>query len=221
MARHRRHPGLDLPHRRGGHGLRLRRGPSLPDAQVLTRAVLIAALLFAAPACTKPGPDPEEEARALQVDLHRALIETRSLGRFGELGLFEQEMERVPCQVPLSATNRVCEVVLQGRGPVRMQVADEALEKSDQLRKDALISVEYRSTECENARFDFKTVDNVLSRGPTVDGVTVWENKLLKVTHRRVPGTPADQCSLTIEAAPALLARVKAVGALRSAAASR
>ncbi len=150
------------------------------------------------------------------MDLHRALIETRALGRFGELGLFEQEMERVPCKVPLSAANRVCEVVLQGRGPVKMRVADEALARTDQLRKDALVWIEYEATDCENARFDFKTVDLVLPRGPTVDGVTVWEDKLLKVTHRRVPGDPAERCSLTIEAAPALLARVREVGALRA-----
>ncbi|HEY3445580.1 MAG TPA: hypothetical protein VGK67_04405 [Myxococcales bacterium] len=130
-------------------------------------------------------------------------------------------MERVPCQVPLSPANRICEVNLAGRGPVKLRVADEDLEKSDQLRKDALISVEYQATECENARFDFKTVDNVLPRGPTVDGVTVWENKLLKVTHRRIAGTPADGCSLTLEAAPALLAHVREVGALRAAVSSR
>lgn len=127
-------------------------------------------------------------------------------------------MERIPCQAPLSAQNRVCEVTLQGRGPVRMKVADAMLEQGDQLRKDALVSVEYLATDCDNARFDFKTVDNVLPRGPTVDGVTVWENKLLRVTHRRVPGAPADRCSLTLEAAPALLARVREVGALRAAA---
>ena len=129
-------------------------------------------------------------------------------------------MERVPCQAPLTPTNRICQVNLAGRGPVKMRVADEELEKSDQLRKDALVWIEYQSTECENARFDFKTVDNVLPRGPTVDGVTVWENPLLKVTHRRVPGTPADRCSLTIEAAPSLLARIKRVGALRASASS-
>ena len=125
-------------------------------------------------------------------------------------------MERVPCQVPLSATNRVCEVTLVGKGPVRLQVADAELEKSDQLRKDALISVEYQP-ECDNEGFDFKTVDNVLPRGPTRDGVTVWQNKLLRVTHRRLAWTPKDRCTLTIEATPALLARVKAVGALMGA----
>ena len=59
-------------------------------------------------------------------------------------------------------------------GPVRMVVADAQLEKGDQLRKDALVSVEYQP-DCANARFDFKTVDNVLPRGATQDGVTVWE----------------------------------------------
>jgi hypothetical protein len=172
-------------------------------------AVLVAALA----ACPRSGPDPEDEARALQVDLHRALITTRSLGRFGELGLFEQEMEKVPCQVPLSEKNRVCEVSLVGKGPVRMKVADLDLEKSGQLRPNALVSAEYQA-DCDNARFDFKTMDNALPRGATVDGVTVWENKIVKVTHRRLPATPRDRCTLLIEAAPPLLARVKAVGAL-------
>ena len=176
----------------------------------MTRVGLALAALTLASACPRSGPDPEEVARQLQVDLHRALIETRALGRFGELGLFEQEMEAVPCRAPLSATNRICEVALEGRGPVRMQVADAELERSGQLRKDALVSVEYQP-DCDNARFDFKTVDNVLPRGPTVQGMTVWENKILRVTHRRTAGAPKDHCTLVIEAAPALLARVKAM----------
>jgi len=184
---------------------------------------LLALLALAVPlaACTRSGPDPVEEARALQVELHRALIETRALGRFGELGLFEQEMERVPCKEPLSPTNRVCEVTLLGKGPVRMKVADAQLEASGQLRKDALVFVEYQP-ECANAGFDLKTVDNVLPRhGPTVDGVTVWQNKLLRVTHRRLTWTPQDKCTLTIEPTPALLERVRTVGALTAAHASR
>jgi hypothetical protein len=132
------------------------------------------------------------------------------MGRFGELGLFEQPMEAVPCQVPLSATNRTCDVVVSGRGPVRMRVADAELERTGQLRQDALISVEYQP-DCDNARFDFKTFDNVLPRGPTQDGVTVWENKLVRVTHRRLSSTPHDLCAVTIEAAPSLLARAKAL----------
>jgi hypothetical protein len=179
----------------------------------LTRPALFAAALLVGAACPKSGPDPEEEARALQVDLHRALITTRSLGRFGGLGLFEEEMEKVPCQAALSPANRLCEVTLVGKGPVRIKVAPMDLEKSGQLRPEAPVSVEYQA-DCENARFDFKTVDNALPRGATQDGVTVWENKLVRVTHRRVAGTPRDLCTLLVEAAPALLARVKAVGAL-------
>ena len=98
-----------------------------------------------------------------------------------------------------------------GKGPVTLQMADPELEKTGQLQKDALVSVEYEA-ECENARFDFKTVDNVLPRGATVDGVTVWENKLMRVTHRHLPGTPKERCTLTVEAAPALLARVREMG---------
>jgi len=176
------------------------------------------ALVLVAAACPRSsGPDPEDEARALQVDLHRALIATRGLGRFGELGLFEQEMDKIPCQPPLSAQNRVCEVTLIGKGPVRMTVASLELQKSGQLGPDALVSVEYQATDCENARFDFKTVDGVLPRGTTQEGVTVWENKLVKVTHRRVAAAPKDRCTLFIEAAPSLLARIKAVGALNPA----
>ena len=122
-------------------------------------------------------------------------------------------MERVPCQPPLSPTNRSCELTLVGRGPVRMTVADAELERSGQLRKDALVSVEYQP-ECANARFDFKTLDNVLTRGATQDGVTVWENKLLRATYRRLPWTPEDKCTLTIEASPALLAHIRFVGTL-------
>ena len=155
-----------------------------------------------------PAHDWEEQAGALQVDLHRAFITTRALGRFGELGMFEQELAGTPCEVPLSETNHVCKVMLLGRGKARMQVADAELDKGSQLQHDALISVEYE-TDCANARFDFKTVDNVLPRGATQGGVTVWENKLLRVTHRRVPGAPGESCTLTVEAAPALIARVK------------
>ena len=190
---------------------RSRGAPARPTPR--PRFALASLLLAALAACPRSGPDPEDEARALQVDLHRAMITTRSLGRFGELGLFEEEMEKVPCPVALSDANRVCEVTLVGRGPVRMQVADLSLEKSGQLRPNALVSVEYQA-DCDNARFDFKTVDNALPRGATVDGVTVWENKILKVTHRRLAATPKDKCTLLIEAAPPLLARVKAVGAL-------
>ena len=125
-------------------------------------------------------------------------------------------MDKIPCQVPLSPNNRVCEVTLIGKGPVRMVVADLELQKSGQLGPIALVSVEYQP-DCDNARFDFKTLDGVLPRGAAQDGgVTVWENKLLKVTHRRVASPPKDRCTLLIEAAPALLARVKAVGALTS-----
>ena len=178
----------------------------------MRRAALLIVLL-AACGVRRPGADPEEEARALQVDLHRALITTRSLGRFGELGLFEQEMEAIPCRTPLSAKNRVCEVELLGRGPVRMVVAGSDLEASGQLRPDALVSVEYRP-DCGDERFDFKTLDGSLPRGPTRDGVTVWENKLVRATYRRAAGSPRDRCTLAIEAAPALLARIQAVGAL-------
>jgi hypothetical protein len=73
-------------------------------------------------------------------------------------------MERVPCKVPLSAANRVCEVVLQGRGPVKMRVADEALARTDQLRKDALVWIEYEATMRERA-LRLQTVDLVLPRG--------------------------------------------------------
>lgn len=180
------------------------------------RSPLLLLALTTTLACSRSGPSHEDEARALQTDLRRAFVETRSLGRFGELGLFEQQMERVPCRQPLSATNRICEVAIQGKGPVRMRVADAELERSGQLRKDALIWVEYEP-DCDNARFDFKTVDNVLPRAPTHDGETVWENKLLRVTHRRLTGSPKDHCTLTIEASPVLLARVKAVGALAAA----
>jgi len=179
----------------------------MPAARILTSLLLLLA------ACSRSAPGPEEEARALQIDLHRAFIETRALGRFGELGLFEQEMEHLPCQPPLSEVNRECEVSLAGRGLVRLRVADADLERSGQLRKDALVSVEYQ-LDCANARFDFKTLDQVLRRGPTLDGITVWEDKLVRATYRRMPATPRDRCSLTIEAAPALLDRVRAVGRL-------
>ncbi len=166
-------------------------------------------------ACPRAGPDPVEEARALQSDLHRAFVTTRALGRFGTMGLFEEEMDKVPCTPPLSATNRVCNVVLVGKGPVRMRVS-AADDPSRQLRRDALLSVEYQP-ECANARFDFKTVDQALPRVLSREDETVWENKLLRVTYRRLAWTPADKCTLTIEAAPELLTRVQAVGALSGA----
>ncbi|MBI5548534.1 MAG: hypothetical protein HY901_32020 [Deltaproteobacteria bacterium] len=173
-------------------------------------ALALGLALALLPACASSGPDPVAEARALQTELRRAVITTRSLGRFGELALFEQELEKAPCRPPLSDENRLCEVALAGKGPVRMRVADLELEKAGHVRKHALVWVEYQP-DCDNQRFDFKTVDNVLPRGPTRDGVTVWENKLLRVTHRRVAAPSRDQCTLTIEAAPPLLTRIKAM----------
>lgn len=174
------------------------------------RRLALVAVLASAWACSS-GPDAEDEARTIQVDLHRAFLTSKSLGRFGEFGLFEQEMEKVPCRAPLSATQRTCDVTLIGNGAVRLRVAGPELEASRHLRPNALVSVELQA-DCGNQPFDFKTMDLVLQRGPTRDGVTVWENRLVRVTHRRRAAGAEDRCTLHIEAAPALLARLASGG---------
>lgn len=172
----------------------------------IIRAFSVSTLCFALifVACDSRSAEQFEKATKLQSDIRRAIIATKSLGRFGAVALFQEEMEKVPCRVPLSQANRVCEVDLTQSGPAKLTVADLSLSASGNIKPDALIAIDYTAN-CENIRFDFKTIDNSLARGPTKDGVTIWENKLIRVTHFNNSG----KCSMRVEVAPALLERVK------------
>jgi hypothetical protein len=176
----------------------------------------VLSLLLGAAACSRPtGPDPVEEGKRIQDEIRRAIITTKSLGRFGVFALFQEDLTKVPCQPALSETNRVCEVEVVGRGHVRMSVGDRALEETGRVMKDAVVRVEYPA-DCANQGFDFKTFDQVLprSRAKAPDGMTIWENKLVRVTHWRLGSKPEAQCGVAVEAAPALLERIEKVPSL-------
>ncbi|MGI5863416.1 MAG: hypothetical protein ACOX6T_15370 [Myxococcales bacterium] len=168
---------------------------------------LAAALAAAATACSSPE---VAEGKRVQAEIRRAVITSKSLGRFGTFGLFEEEMREVPCEVPLSKENRVCEVNVVGRGRVRMQVADAALVATGRVNDDALVRVEYPA-DCANKSFDFKTFDGVLprSREQAPEGMTVWADQLVRVTHWRIGSPDGDRCGVVVEAAAALLERVQ------------
>ena len=172
--------------------------------------VPLAATLAAvvATACSSPV---VSEGKRIQAEIRRAVITSKSLGRFGTFGLFEEEMREVPCQTPLSKENRLCEVHLVGRGPVRMQVADATLAATGRVNDDALIKVEYPA-DCANKGFDFKTFDGVLprSREKAPEGMTVWADPLVRVTHWRIGSPDGERCGVVVEAAVELLEQIRA-----------
>jgi len=162
-------------------------------------------------ACTKPGPDPVEEGMRIQSEIRRAIITTKSLGRFGDFALFQEEMSKVPCEKPLTADNRVCEVSVIGKGRVRMTISDAALEATGRVIKDALLRVDYPA-DCANQSFDFKTFDNVLprARAKAPAGMSIWQDKLVRVTHWRMGERDDERCGVVVEAAPTLLELIRA-----------
>jgi hypothetical protein len=161
-------------------------------------------------ACAPSGPDPGEQARLLQSDIRRAIITTKSLGRFSVFALLQEDFAPIPCRVPLSAQNLVCEALLIGRGTVRLTIGEPALSETGRVRDQALLAVDYPA-DCDQQRFDFKTFDNVLPRLPaTESGVSQWGDKLVRVTHRRQPSARGERCEVHVEVAPALMARIRA-----------
>lgn len=171
-------------------------------------AVALAAVAAGA-ACTSSGPDPLEEARKLQSDIRRAIITTKSLGRFGAFALLQEDLSAIPCKEPLSAENLVCEAQVVGRGAVRLTAAEPALSASGRIREQALIAVDYPA-DCSLQSFDFKSFDNALPRLPPPEaGASQWGDKLVRVTHWRRKGEGGDRCSARVEVAPALMARIR------------
>jgi hypothetical protein len=156
--------------------------------------------------CTPSPSDLSTKAAFLHSDLHRAMLLSKRLGRFGIYGLLEENMEKIPCQTPLSDANRKCEVFLVGKGKVTLEVIP--VTKSETLKKNALISVLY-STDCSNKSFDFKTFDLVMQRGSAEKGVTVWQNNLIRVIHQQVKNKDGEHCSVRVQVASDLLTRAQ------------
>jgi hypothetical protein len=172
-------------------------------------ALLAAALLLGTAGCQRGGVDPVEAGRRMQFEIRRAIIETKSLGRFGLFALFQEELADKPCKVPISESNRHCDVVVVGRGEIRLTVAEGELARSEQLPPDPVVAVEYPA-DCANQGFDFKTFDNVLPReGPTKDGVSVWKGKRIQVTHWRLPASRGERCRVVVQATPAFLESIR------------
>jgi hypothetical protein len=150
-----------------------------------------------------------EEGKRLQADVRRAIITGKSLGRFGLFALFQEDMDAVPCAVPLSDTNRVCDANVVGRGRVRMTVAERALSDAGRVNNNAVLSVDYPA-ECASKSFDFMSIDNALPRVATADGTTVWQDSLVRVTYKQAQESEHARCSVRVEVAPALLERLRA-----------
>ncbi len=173
----------------------------------LTALCGAAAALLAA--CAASGPD-LEQARLLQADIRRAIITTKSLGRFGVFALLQEDFAPIPCRAPLSAQNLVCDAQVIGRGTVRLIVGEPALSATARVRDQALLAVDYPA-ECGQQHFDFMTFDNSLPRLPATEaGVSQWGDKLVRVTHRRRPSARGERCEVRVEVAPALMARIRA-----------
>ncbi len=150
------------------------------------------------------------EARRLQSDIKRAIITTKNLGRFGALALFQEDVQPMPCTVPLSPTQRVCEVKLVGRGIVRVGLAVPALNDAGRVQADAALWIRYPAN-CEDQAFDFKSIDHALPRLPSPSAdLASWQDKLVRVTWRRDSGQEGPRCSMLVEVAPALLERLGA-----------
>lgn len=145
----------------------------------------------------------------LQKDIRRAGIEARSLGHFGLYLPLHEELDDVPCREPLGPANRICDVEVIGRGPIRLEIVPAEFEGKLALKKHALMRVEYRA-DCSNEKFDFKTFDQVLPRRGSENGVSVWSDKLIAVTHTRL-GEGADaRCRVVVEVAEPLMERIRA-----------
>jgi len=168
---------------------------------------LLLAFLLSLSCTSTSAVDPIDARLQLQDEIRRTVITTKSLGRFGLYALLQEDLSEVPCLVPLSAENRICDVHVIGRGHIRLVVAAPALEKAEVLRPNALVAVEYPA-DCGNQSFDFKSLDNGLRRGPTRDGLTTWRSSLVLASHKREKSETGERCSVRVEAAPELLQRL-------------
>jgi hypothetical protein len=173
--------------------------------------LVLVGLAAALAACTSSvaGPDPLEQARALQTDIRRAIITCKSLGRFGVFALLQEDMAAIPCREALTAQNLVCEAPVVGRGRVRLTVGAPALAASGRVKEQALLAVDYPA-DCSLQSFDFKTFDNALPRLPPSEGESLWGDKLVRVTHRRRPAAGGIRCEVRVEVAPTLMDRIRA-----------
>ena len=140
--------------------------------------------------------------------MRRSQLTVKGLGRFGLYAPFEEDMTIPPCDPKLSDTNRVCAVHLIGRGLVKITVADKSLYGAGNVRKDAVVAVEYPA-DCENEKFDFKTMDNVLPRKGNVGGtLQVWEDRLIVVTHEKKGEGKEATCSVVVASSPEFVKRL-------------
>lgn len=153
--------------------------------------------------------DATRQAEALQFDIRRAGIESKSLGRFGIYALLDEEFVDVPCEKPLGPDNRICDVNVVGKGPIRLVSVPAEWDQKVSLKRHALMRIEYRA-DCSNEKFDFKTFDQVLPRRGSESGVSVWADKLVKVTHTRLGDGELARCRVEVEVAEPLLERIRA-----------
>ena len=162
-------------------------------------------LLLLACAC----PDPAlERGRALQRDVRRAIIETRSLGRYGTFALLQERIDELPCRVPVGTDNDQCELRIVGKGAVRLRASPPDVVAVGAVPADVPVEAVY-AADCSLEPFDRKTFDQVLPRTRSEQNLSVWEDDLLRVTHRRLAGE-RNGCEVRVEVAPALLARLTA-----------
>ncbi|MFN7134481.1 MAG: hypothetical protein ACK4N5_20540 [Myxococcales bacterium] len=177
-------------------------GCARPRLRAHGRAALLALLLAA---CTSKGPS---DAEQLQTDMRRAGIESKSLGRFGHYALLNEDLSDLPCEKPLGPDNRICDVHLIGRGPIRLVQVPAELETRDAVPKGALMRIEY-TADCSQQAFDFKTFDNVLPRQGSSAGVSVWAGRFVKVSHVRLGEGPDSRCNVVVEVAEPLMTRLR------------
>ncbi len=115
----------------------------------------------------------------------------------------------MPCAKPLGPDNRICDVNVIGKGPIRLVSVPAELDQKLSLKKHALMRIEYRA-DCEQEKFDFKTFDQVLPRRGSESGVSVWADKLVKVTHTRIGEGLEARCRVEVELAEPLMERIRA-----------
>jgi hypothetical protein len=166
---------------------------------------------MAMPYCARSAPASGlEDGFALQADIRRAEVGARSMGRFGLFALLEEGAANVPCEPPVSESQRECVAHVVGRGRVKLTLAGKALFDAGNVRRDAVVAVEY-ATDCANVKFDFKTLDQALPRkGSVGDAIHVWEDRLLTAKYERKGELPDATCTVLFTLAPPLLRRLSA-----------